>query len=85
MQYFFENILKKENSIIANPDPIYYLKSIKTKLEIKNTIDSHLYDGAAVTKFLFWIQKNYQKKRINEIDAQEKLFSFRKKIKILNF
>ena len=46
---YFENILKKENSLISHPDPIYFLKSIKSKIEIKNTIKSHVYDGAALT------------------------------------
>ena len=31
----------------------------KSKIEIKNTIKSHIYDGSALTKFLFWLKKNY--------------------------
>ena len=81
---FFENILKKENSIKYS-DPISILKSIKFKNEIKNIIKSHIFDGAALTKFLFWINQNYKKKRITEIDAQEKLLKFRKKNKNFKF
>ena len=75
---FFSNIIKKNNFTIEKKDPIYFLKSIKNKVEIKNTIKTHLYDGAALTKFLFWLKYNFQKKKISEISAQEKLLKFRK-------
>ena len=39
---------------------------------------SHLADGVALTKFLFWLKKNFKKKKITEISAQKKLESFRK-------
>ena len=84
----FENILKKNNKITEFLDPVYFLKSIKSKVEIKNTIKSHIYDGAALTKFLFWLKKNYKKKNIYEISAQEKLLKFRKenrKFRFLSF
>ena len=61
------------------------MKHITAKIEIKNTIKSHIYDGAALTKFLFWIKKNYKKQNVNEISAQEKLLQFRKKNKDFKF
>ena len=82
---YFENILKKNNKIIEFVDPIYFLKSIKSKIEIKNTIKSHICDGAALTKFLFWIKNNYRKQSINEISAQVKLLKFRKENKSFRF
>ncbi len=82
---YFENILKKNNKIVKCLDPIHFLKSIKSKVEIANTIKSHIYDGAALTKFLFWLKKNYHRKNVNEISAQKKLFEFRKKNKDFKF
>ena len=82
---FFENILKKNNKIIQISDPIYFLKSIKSKVEIRNTIKSHIQDGAALTKFLIWLKRNYKKQNISEISAQEKLLKFRKKNKNFKF
>ena len=85
---YFKDILGKNNIITDNVDPIYFLKSIKSKSEIQNTIKSHIYDGAALTKFLFWLKKNYKKKTINEISAQDKLLRLRKenkKFKYLSF
>ncbi len=81
---FFENIIKK-NNFIKYFDPIYSLKSIKSKIEIKNMIKSHIFDGEALTKFLFWLKKNYTKQKISEIDAEKKLFKFRKQNKNFKF
>ncbi len=75
---FYENILKKRFKVLKKEDPIYILKSLKNKIEIKNMINSHIYDGVALTKFLFWIKK-INKKQITEYDAQNKLEDFRKK------
>ncbi len=82
---FFTNLLKKNNKIKSFSDPIYLLKSVKSKLEIKNTIKSHIYDGSALTKFLFWVKRNYKKKKLTELSVQKKLLSFRKKNKNFMF
>ncbi len=79
--FFFQSILEKNNVIINYVDPIYSLKSIKSKNEIKNTVKSHVYDGVALTKFLLWLKKSYLTKKISEISAQNKLLQFRKKNK----
>ena len=74
---YFENILKSKFRIIKREDPIYLLKAIKNKTEINNMINAHIIDGAALTKFIYWI-KNTNKKKINEVQAQNKLQHFRK-------
>ena len=78
---FFKTIIMKNNFIIEKQDPIYFLKSQKNRTEIKNSIVSHIYDGAALTKFIFWLKDNFKTKKITEISAQEKLLKFRKKNK----
>ena len=77
---FFENILKEKFKLLKKEDPIYLLKSIKNKKEIKNMVNSHIIDGVALTKFIYWI-KNINKKKITEFTAQNKLEYFRKKNK----
>ena len=74
---FYENILTKRFVILNKEDPIYLMKSIKNKTEIKNMIKCHILDGVALTKFLYWI-KVINKKKISEYDAQNKLEKFRK-------
>jgi Xaa-Pro aminopeptidase len=72
-----EKIIKSNFSIIDEVDPCYKLKSIKNPIEIKNTINAHIEDGLALTKFIYWI-KNVNKKKITEIDAKNKLEKFRR-------
>ena len=74
---YYENIIKSKFKIIRKEDPIYYLKSIKNKTEIKNMKKAHILDGVALTKFLYWI-KNINKKKITEVDAESKLKKFRR-------
>ncbi len=82
---FYENLLTKNNFIKLKFDPIYYLKSLKNSTEINNTIKSHILDGAALTKFIFWIKDNFSNKRITELDAEKQLLKFRKKSKSFKF
>ena len=74
---FFENLIKSKFKITKREDPIYLLKAIKNKTEINNMIKTHILDGAALTKFIYWI-KNINKKKISEVQAQNKLEKFRK-------
>jgi Xaa-Pro aminopeptidase len=75
---FYENIIKSKFKIIKREDPTYLLKAIKNNTEIDNMIRSHVIDGVALTKFIYWIKK-VNKKKITEVDAQIKLEKFRKK------
>ena len=83
--YFFENIIQKDNKILNFQDPIYFLKSIKGKKEIENIKKAHIYDGVALTKYLFWLKKNFNKINITEISASQKLFKLRKRCKKFKF
>ena len=53
----YENLIKNKIDISSQNDPIYKMKSIKNNIEIRNIIKSHIFDGVAVTKFLYWIKK----------------------------
>ena len=86
--YHYENIISKNNEILSLNDPIYFLKAIKNNIEIQNIKKAHIYDGAALTKFLFWLKKNFYKKNITELSASQKLYNLRKdnkKFKFLSF
>ena len=74
---YCENLITSKFKITKKEDPVYLLKAIKNKTEIQNMINSHIIDGAALTKFIYWIKK-INKKKINEVQAQNKLESFRK-------
>ena len=83
--YYFENIITKNNRLLKSQDPIYLFKSIKSRKEIENIKTAHIYDGSALTKYLFWVKKNFKNKNITEISAAKKLFEFRKKNKNFKF
>jgi Xaa-Pro aminopeptidase len=83
--YFFENTILKNNKILNFHDPVYFSKAIKGKREIDNIKKAHIYDGAALTKFLFWLKKDFYRKNITEISASQKLLKFRKKNKKFKF
>ena len=74
---FYENIIKSNFNINKRKDPTYLMKSIKNKTEINFMKKAHISDGIALTKFIYWI-KNINKKKITEVDAQNKLEKFRK-------
>ena len=76
---FYENLINKKFRVLKKNDPIYEFKAIKNPSEINHMIQTHDEDGLALTKFIYWIKHN--KKKINEIDAEKKLESFRKKSK----
>ena len=77
--FFYKNLIRAKNEILDKIDPIHFLKSIKNNTEIENMKKTHLTDGVALTKFLFWLKRNYKNKQITEISAQNKLESFRRK------
>jgi Xaa-Pro aminopeptidase len=75
---FNKSIILSKFNILNEIDPCYALKAIKNKTEIKNMINAHIADGAALTKFLYWM-KSKKKFDLTEIDAEKKLENFRKK------
>ena len=74
---FEESLIDYKFKIADKEDPIYYLKSLKNKTEIKNMVNAHIEDGVALTKFLYWI-KNHKIKSLTEKKIERKLETFRK-------
>jgi len=74
---FYENLIKSNFKIISREDPTYLMKAVKNKTEIRNMINAHIFDGVALTKFIYWIKK-INKKKITEVEAEKKLERFRK-------
>jgi len=59
-------------------DPITLMKAVKNHAEIAGTRAAHLRDGAAVTRFLAWLDREAPKGTLTEIDAVAALESFRR-------
>lgn len=63
---------------IEEPNITTKLKAVKNDVEIENMKKSHVRDGVAMVKFLYWLDKNLGKIEITEISASERLEGFRK-------
>lgn len=79
--FYYEKNIHSSNKLIDIEDPIYLLKAIKNKTEISNAKIAHLFDGIALTKFIFWLKNNYRKTKITEVSAQNKLEKYKKQNK----
>jgi len=58
-------------------DPITLMKAVKNNAEIAGTRAAHLRDGAAMTRFLCWLDREMPSNKLTEIDAVKALESFR--------
>jgi Xaa-Pro aminopeptidase len=58
-------------------DPIALMKAVKNDAEIRGSRAAHLRDGAAVARYLAWLDREAPAGRITEIDAVERLEAFR--------
>jgi len=59
-------------------DPVAMLKAVKNKAEIAGTRDAHQRDGAALARFLAWVDHEAPSGKLTEIDAVEALETFRR-------
>ncbi len=65
------------------PDPVALPKATKNKAELAATTEAHERDGAAVVKFLHWLDSYAQSGTETEITAAQKLESFRHETGVL--
>src|SRR4051812_17987529 len=64
-------------------DPIAMMKAVKNAVEIGGAREAHRRDGAAVTRFLAWFDREAPNGRLTEIGAVEALESFRRETGLL--
>lgn len=70
--------LNPEIKVIDRSNPSTIMKACKNKVELENLRNSHVKDGVAVTKFMYWLKNSIGKEEITEMSATQKLESFRK-------
>ncbi len=73
----YKNIASEAVKIEAE-NPTVLFKAVKNQVELANIEKAHIKDGAAITKFMYWLKTNVGKEKITEISAAEKLDEFRK-------
>ena len=67
--------------IVTGTSPVILEKSVKTESEIENLRQTHIDDGVAMEKFLYWLEKQVEAGTpVTEWDASERLTAFRAEI-----
>lgn len=75
----FAQLLEAEGaSLVPAEDPCILPKAIKNETEIAGTRTAHLRDGAALARFLAWLDGETASGRIDEVGAAVKLEEFRR-------
>lgn len=78
VNYAIYNNIPSNVQKIEERNPSILFKSIKNEIELKNIRNSHIKDGVAFTKFMYWLKNNIGKIDITEISATQKLEDFRR-------
>lgn len=71
-------IVDNGGKLLRGADPIAPMKAVKNAAEIAGARAAQLRDGAAVTRFLTWFEREAPNGKLTEIDAVEALESFRR-------
>ncbi len=64
-------------TIVRGSDPCLLPKAIKNQIEQEGARTAHIRDGAAVARFLNWLDTNAVNNNVSEIDAAQKLERYR--------
>ena len=64
---YFKNIL--QDKIVEGKDPCNLKKACKNSVEIEGAIAAHIRDGAALCKFLHWLDITAPTGKVSEVDA----------------
>ncbi|WP_282606483.1 aminopeptidase P family protein [Pelagibius sp. Alg239-R121] len=81
-KWVFERLEGAGAEIVKASDPCQLPKAQKNTIELQGTRNAHLRDGAALTRFLSWLDREAPAQvaagNLSELDLVEKLLSFRK-------
>jgi Xaa-Pro aminopeptidase len=69
--------------LLHSLDPCALPKALKNAIEAEGARQAHIQDGVAVTRFLAWLSKAALSETITELDAVDKLLSFRQQRPLL--
>lgn len=78
VNYALLKALHKDIRIVSKMNPTTLAKAKKNPVEVENLRRSHLKDGIAVTKFMYWLKNNVGKEEITEISASDYLENLRR-------
>ncbi len=73
INYTILNNLNDKITILDETNPTTLKKAVKNEVELENLRKSHIKDGVAVTKFMYWLKNNVGRQKITEISASDYL------------
>jgi len=78
VNYAIWNSLHEGIRIVDEMNPTMLKKAVTNPVELANLRKSHLKDGVAVTRFMYWLKHQVGKEEITEISASDYLESLRR-------
>lgn len=69
--------LNPQITLLKESLPIALMKAIKNPIEIACTKQAHIYDGVAVTKWMYWLKKTIKERDLDELEVQDYLEKMR--------
>ncbi len=63
--------------MVNAPNPSELMRATKYEAEVMNTIQAHIQDGVAVTKFIQYVKENVKRGHLNELSAAKELEKYR--------
>ncbi len=78
VNYAIYNNIPNEVEKVDEFNPTLFFKANKNEIELENIRKSHIKDGVAFTKFMYWLKTNIGKIEISEVSAAKKLEDLRK-------
>jgi Xaa-Pro aminopeptidase len=75
--WVFDTLSTAGATIVRGPDPVIMPRATKNATEIEGARSAHRRDGAAISRYLRWLQIEAPKGQIDEITACQKLEGFR--------
>lgn len=77
INYALYNKIPSNIKRVEQVNPSILMKAMKNDVEIENIKKAHIKDAVAQAKFMYWLKNTIGKQIITELDASEKLESFR--------
>ena len=76
-RWITDRVTETGRKAVPGVDPATAIKARKHPAELQGVREAHIRDGAALTKFLAWIDREGPKSTLNEISAADRLAKFR--------
>lgn len=75
--WVFARLRAAKATLIESEDPCALPRACKNEVEINGMRSAHRRDGAALAKFLAWLDEAWESGQVTELSAEEKLAEFR--------